>query len=155
MHFEHLYAVRSHQDHLRLVGMPGPAVVVAGSGMCTGGRIVDYLKYGLEDPRNDVFFVGYQAQGTPGRQILRYSGKEDGTVYLDGQKVWIRARIHALSGYSAHADQRGLIEWVQSIREKPVHIKLVHGEPEAQAALGRKLLQLGYPLWAESVYSVG
>jgi len=142
--FDHLYAVKDYKDHLRLMEMPGPAIIIAGSGMCTGGRIIDHLKAGLEDPKNDIFFVGYQASDTPGRDIVKYSQKPGGYVNLDGERILIRAKVHTLTGYSAHADQKGLIEWVQSMSEKPKKIKLVHGEPEAQNALRSRLLQLDY-----------
>ena len=142
--FDHLYAVENHKDHLRLMEIPGPAVIIAGSGMCAGGRIIDHLKAGLEDPKNDIFFVGYQASGTPGRDIIKYSQRPGGYVNLDGEKIFIRAGIHTLTGYSAHADQNDLIEWVKSMPEKPGKIKLVHGEPEAQQTLKNRLLQLGY-----------
>ena len=108
--------------------------------MCTGGRIIEHLKAGIEDSRNDIFFVGYQAKGTPGRDIVRYSQRPGGYVMLDGEKFDIKARVHALSGYSAHADQKGLIEWVASMPETPGRIKLVHGEPGAQKALGEELV---------------
>jgi metallo-beta-lactamase family protein len=142
--FDHLYAVRDYKDHQRLMGMGGPAIIIAGSGMCTGGRIVEHLITGLEDPLNDVFFVGYQAHGTPGRDIIKYSKRPDGYVYLDGNKVSIKAKVHSLSGYSAHADQKGLVEWVESMSEKPGKIKLVHGEPKAQRALAEVLLKKGH-----------
>jgi metallo-beta-lactamase family protein len=124
--------------------MEGPVVIVAGSGMCTGGRIIDHLKAGLENPKNDIFFVGYQAHGTPGRDIVHYSQKLGGYVKLDGEKIFIKANVHALTGYSAHADQKGLLHWVQSMPVKPGEIRLVHGEPEAQNILRNKLSQLGY-----------
>ncbi len=112
--------------------------------MCSGGLIVDHLVHGLEDSRNDVFFIGYQAQGTPGRNILYYSEKPDGYVWLDRKKVFIRANIHKLSGYSAHADQQDLLNWVKAMPVKPETIKLIHGEPEAHQALRKRLLQQGY-----------
>jgi metallo-beta-lactamase family protein len=142
--FDHLYTVNRYQDHKELLDMKGPAVIIAGSGMCTGGRIIDHLKTGLENSKNDVFFVGYQAHGTPGRDIIHYSQKPDGYVRLDGEKVFIKANVHVLTGYSAHADQKGLLHWVQSMSAKPGEIKLVHGEPEAQNTLRDKLSQLGY-----------
>jgi metallo-beta-lactamase family protein len=137
--FEGLYAVERFRDHKRLLEMEGPAIVIAGSGMCTGGRIIEHLKAGLGDEKNDVFFVGYQAKGTPGRDILKYSKRPGGYVMLDGEKFDIKAKVHQLTGYSAHADQRGLIEWVASMPEKPGRIKLVHGEIRAQKALYREL----------------
>ena len=107
--------------------------------MCTGGRIIEHLRRGIEDPRNDIFFVGFQANGTPGRDILKYSKRPGGYVVLDGEKFDIKARVHTLSGYSAHADQKGLIEWVASMAERPGRIKLVHGENMAQEAMRRAL----------------
>jgi metallo-beta-lactamase family protein len=112
--------------------------------MCTGGRIVNHLKAGLPQPVNDVCFVGYQAGGTPGRDIQRYAGKPGGFVVLDGARVEIKARIHVLTGYSAHADQKGLVEWVQAMPQKPAAIKLVHGETHARRALARVLREKGY-----------
>jgi len=137
--FRNLYSVERFRDHKRLLEMVEPAIVIAGSGMCTGGRIIDHLKAGITDRKNDIFFVGYQAKGTPGRDILKYSKRPGGYVVLDGERFDIKTRVHALSGYSAHADQKGLIEWVEAMGEKPGEIKLVHGEPGAQRALYREL----------------
>jgi metallo-beta-lactamase family protein len=142
--FEGLYGVERSRDHRELMRIPGPAVIIAGSGMCNGGRIVNHLKAGLAAPQNDVCFVGYQAYGTPGRDIQRYARKPGGYVYLDRKKVEIRANVHVLTGYSAHADQNGLVEWVQSIPQKPASIKLVHGETKARRVLARVLRKKGY-----------
>lgn len=101
--------------------------------MCTGGRIVDHLKAGLEDPENDLLFVGYQAEGTHGRAIQQYAA--DGYVMLDGERCRIRARVHVLSGYSAHADQRKILQWVRAMPVKPRRIMLVHGEAAARNEL--------------------
>jgi len=133
--FKNLYSVERFRDHKRLLEMDGPAIVVAGSGMCTGGRIVEHLKAGITDRKNDIFFVGYQAKGTPGRDILKYSKRPGGYVMLDGERFDIKAKVHQLTGYSAHADQKGLIEWVKSMPERPGRIKLVHGEARAQKAM--------------------
>ena len=142
--FDNLYAVGSYREHIKLIETPGPCVILAGSGMCTGGRIVDHLKAGLFDSENDIFFVGYQAKGTQGRDIIKYSRKPGGYVYLDGEAIPIKARLHILEGYSAHADQAGLVEWVQSMPEKPGQIKLVHGDPNAKKALAAILAGKGY-----------
>ena len=131
--FKFLYAVESHSDHMRLLDLQGPAVVIAGSGMCSGGRIVDHLKSGLERPENDVLFVGYQAEGTLGRSILKYAKRKDGYVIVDGERLSVKAKVHELSGYSAHADQKDLLAWAKAA--KPGRVKLVHGEPHAQKAL--------------------
>jgi metallo-beta-lactamase family protein len=96
----------------------GPAIIIAGSGMCTGGRIVDHLLAGIEAPRNDILFVGYMAEGTPGREI-QVKAKEKGRVSLDGSTRQVRAGVHVLSGYSAHADQQGVLDWVTGMEGKP------------------------------------
>ena len=144
LNFDRLYAVTNSKDHRRLLESKGPMVILAGSGMCTGGRILDHLKEGIEDPRNDIVFVGYQAHGTPGRYIQEYAGKPGGYVELDGERRSIRAKIHVLGGYSAHADQKELVEWVESMPEKPKAIKLVHGEAGAREVLGDVLRSRGY-----------
>ena len=124
--FKHLYAVERFQDHRRLLTLDGPAIIIAGSGMCTGGRIVNHLRHGLDNPKNDLFFVGYQAQGTPGRAILE-------------GRTPAKAAIHRLTGYSAHADQQTLCSWVAAMPEPPGEIRLVHGEPAAKNVLAKRL----------------
>jgi metallo-beta-lactamase family protein len=143
LEFSGLFGVEEFFDHRELVEWPGAVIVVAGSGMCSGGRIVDHLIGGLEKPENDVVLVGYQAAGTPGRGIQELGGKS-GIVRLDGLKVAVRAGVHVLSGYSAHADQRGLLDWVASMERKPEKIKLVHGEAGARRVLAGRLGELGY-----------
>lgn len=142
--FDHLYAVKRYPNHKKLMDISGPAVIIAGSGMCTGGRILDHLISGLDEPANDIFFVGYQARGTPGRDIMKYSSRQNGYVQLNGCKVPIKAKVHTLSGYSAHADQKGLVDWVDSMPEKPGQIKLVHGDYEARHKLASVLRDKGY-----------
>ncbi len=142
--FEQLYAVRSHKDHLKILEMDGPAIIIAGSGMCSGGRILDHLRSGLEDPKTDILFVGYQAEGTLGRKIVEGANKPGQHVFVEGERCAVNARVHVLGGYSAHADQKGLLEWVASAPQKPGKIKLVHGEAAAREALARKLGGLGY-----------
>ncbi|WP_416137059.1 MBL fold metallo-hydrolase RNA specificity domain-containing protein [Halomonas sp. HK25] len=151
--FENLYTVSSHEEHERtlayLAESGRPAVVIAASGMVSGGRVVNYLKRMLSDPRHCVLFIGYQGSGTPGRDIQRY-GPRGGWVALDGERLDIRARVETVSGYSAHADRRDLLNFVRRMRHPPRHIRLVHGEAEAQRALRETLLawaqEAGYPL---------
>lgn len=124
--FKNLYSVENFRDHRKLMEIKGPAIIIAGSGMCTGGRIVDHLDQGLDNPKNDILFVGYQAKGTPGRRMME-------------GKIPVKAAIHNLSGYSAHADQAMLINWVKSMPEPPKKITLVHGDPHARKALANAL----------------
>lgn len=142
--FKNLYAVENHQHHQKLIDMPGPSIIMAGSGMLTGGRMVSHLEKSLDDPINDVLFVGFQAKGTPGRAILEQAKKHNGYVQLNGHKVPINASIHTLTGFSAHADQAGLLNFVTSMTNKPGAIKLVHGESEAQSSLKHVLSGKGY-----------
>jgi len=142
--FTNLYRVERFKDHEALLQIPGPAIIIAGSGMCTGGRILDHLIQGLADPKNDIFFVGYQVPGTLGYDIIKYAKTSEGYVRIGGRKTLISAGVEQLTGYSAHADQQGLIDWVQSMPEKPGKIKLVHGDDEARKALTQRLHELGY-----------
>lgn len=136
--FAQLTTVDDHATHLGAVDYLSrsarPAVVIAASGMCSGGRIVNYLKAMLGDARHDVLFVGYQAAGTPGRDIQKY-GPRGGYVMLDGQRIDIRAGIHTLGGYSAHADRSDLLNFIGRMGRKPRLVRLVHGDAGAKAAL--------------------
>jgi metallo-beta-lactamase family protein len=114
-----------------------PTTVIAGSGMCTGGRIVNYLKAMLGDKRTGVLFVGYQAAGTPGRDIQKY-GPGQGYVVLDGERVDIRAGVHTLGGYSAHGD---LVRFVNRMRHLRREVRLAHGDEGAKQALKQLLEQ--------------
>ena len=150
--FEQLVTVASHDDHARMVKYLAhsrqPALVLAASGMCAGGRVVNYLKAMLGDPRHDVLFVGYQAAGTPGRAIQRF-GPRGGWVELDGERFDIRCGIHTLGGYSAHADQKDLINFVKRMRVKPREIRLIHGDDRAKQVLKGKLQEFlpGTEIW--------
>jgi len=140
--FEQLTTIGSHREHLQTLAYlrktGRPAVVLAASGMCAGGRVVNYLKTFIDKKTTDIVFVGYQARGTPGRTILRY-GPRHGYVVLDGKRYTIQAQVHVLAGYSAHADQRNLVNFVCRMRRKPSRIHLVHGETAAKVALQKAL----------------
>ncbi|TXK65594.1 MBL fold metallo-hydrolase RNA specificity domain-containing protein [Alkalisalibacterium limincola] len=135
--FEQLITVDSHADHQRMVTHLAhsgrPAIVIAGSGMCTSGRIVNHLKAMLGDARHDVLFVGYQGRGTPGRAIQQRG--QGGWVDLDGERFNIHANVDTIGGYSAHADQKGLLKFVTGMRRWPSEIRVVHGDPGAKRAL--------------------
>jgi metallo-beta-lactamase family protein len=143
--FEQVKTVDSHELHLKVVrhlaAIAQPAIVIAASGMCSGGRIVNYLKAMLPDPRHDVLFSGYQAAGTPGRVIQREGAKAGGggTVELDGEVVPIRAGVHTLGGYSAHADQKDLLNFIGRIPKAPAHVRIVHGDDGAKDELARRV----------------
>ena len=142
LNYEQLVAIDDHDAHLtnvrRLALSAEPAIVIAASGMCAGGRVVNYLKAMLGDARHNVLFVGYQARGTPGNAIQTF-GPRGGYVEFDGERITIRAGIHTLSGYSAHADRDDLTRFITRMRHLPGEVRLVHGEDEVRAALAAHL----------------
>jgi metallo-beta-lactamase family protein len=142
--YEQLVAIDTHEAHLanvrRLARSGEPAIVIAASGMCAGGRVVNYLKAMLGDARHNVLFVGYQARGTPGNAIQTH-GPRGGHVDLDGERIAIRAGIHTLSGYSAHADRDDLTRFVTRMRHLPSEVRLVHGEDAVREAFAAHLRQ--------------
>jgi metallo-beta-lactamase family protein len=140
--FDQLTTIGDHETHLKCVQALArshmPAIVIAASGMCSGGRVVNYLKAMLGDPRHDVLFCGYQAAGTPGR-VIQSQGPRGGAVELDGERFPIRAAIHTLGGYSAHADQRNLLDFIGRMPTLPRQVRLVHGDDGAKRELQRRL----------------
>ena len=114
------------------------AIVIAGSGMCTGGRIVHHLKHNLPRSECDLVFTGYQAAGTLGRALV--DGRDE--VGIHGSTVPVKARVHTLGGFSAHGDQADLLRWYSGIAGRPP-VWLVHGERDASAALRDAFAGLG------------
>jgi metallo-beta-lactamase family protein len=139
--FENLTTVDTHSEHIAIINYLAsrqtPAIILAASGMCSGGRIVNYLERFLPDKTTDVLFVGYQGHGTLGRDIQKY-GPRNGYVFINDTRITINAQVHTISGYSAHADQNGLVKFVTGMRKKPSHIKIVHGDEDAKRALASK-----------------
>lgn len=111
------------------------AIVISASGMATGGRVLHHLKYRLPNPNDTILFIGYQAEGTRGRTILE--GKPE--VKIHGQQIPIRARIENISGFSAHADYNEILAWLIGFNRPPLKTFIVHGEPDASAALAEKI----------------
>ena len=133
---------RTVDDSMALNERREPAVIVAGSGMVQGGRIIHHLKRRLDDPRHAVCFVGYQAAGTRGRAI------RDGAdvVVLHGQQIEVRAEVHQIDTLSAHADRQELVQWGRALPTPPARVFLNHGEDPARKALEAALVhELGWP----------
>lgn len=139
--WETLFVVKRGKDSYRLRELPGPLLIIAGSGMCTGGRIVRHLIDGLPDPNTVVLFVGYQAEGTQGRRI-QVAAKAGGTITLDGEEVLVRARIETLQGLSAHADRAELLAWLRHL-PTPKALALHHGDEEAQRSFATYVTDQG------------
>ncbi|WP_018233599.1 MBL fold metallo-hydrolase RNA specificity domain-containing protein [Thioalkalivibrio thiocyanodenitrificans] len=127
---------RSVEDSMAINRIQGGAIIIAGAGMCNGGRIRHHLKYNLWHQNTHVIIVGFQAAGTLGRRLVDGADK----VKLLGSEVAVKAEIHTLGGFSAHAGQTQLLAWAAGFRDRPA-FHLVHGEPEAQQALAGALKQ--------------
>lgn len=140
--FDNLVTIDTYEDHAmlldRLKQKGESAIVIAAGGMCEGGRVVDFLRELLPDERTDVLFVGFQAQNTLGRKLL--DGAE--SVTIDDDEIEVRADITQIGGYSAHADQNELLEFIQSMEAPPGHVRVMHGEEHQQRAFAEKISEL-------------
>ncbi len=123
------------QDSMALNDVPGPCMIMAGAGMCNAGRIVHHLRNNLYKPETAVIIVGYQAEGSLGRQLV------DGNklVSIFGEKVAVKASIHTLGGFSAHAGQTDLLTWLGAMTSSRPRVVLVHGEDRAREPFAEKI----------------
>jgi metallo-beta-lactamase family protein len=144
----------SPKDSARIAMAPRPLMIVASSGMLTGGRILQHLHEFIGDPGAVLLFVGYQGEGTLGAHLQ--AGVK--TIHLDGQEREVRCQVRSISGFSAHADQSELLAWIgglASSERRPRRVFLVHGDPDAEEALAPKVRALGLdvyrPAWREEV----
>lgn len=125
--FPSLTMVRTVDQSKAINYIAGSAMIIAGSGMCTGGRIKYHLVRNISRPESTILFVGYQAMGTLGREIV----DGDKEVRILGQKYPVRAKVAQIHGFSAHADRDELFRWLSALQKPPRHLFIVHGEPEA------------------------
>ncbi|KFA95179.1 MBL fold metallo-hydrolase [Vibrio sp. ER1A] len=143
LNFAQCVVIESHQEHCRVVNRLSStgeaAIVISASGMCQGGRVVDYLKALLPDRRTDIVFCGYQATDTLGWEIQMRKKQ----VWIEGKKVAVNALVHCLSGYSAHADQNDLIRFVLGCGSEIKQLHLIHGDSDAKQEIVRKLIGMG------------
>ncbi|MEO9257258.1 MAG: MBL fold metallo-hydrolase [Crocinitomicaceae bacterium] len=119
--------VEDFKDTLKWISTPFPKIIIAGSGMATGGRVLSYLQSYIENPQNTVLFTGYQGEGTRGRKLL--SGANEIKIY--GKYYEVKAQIKIINGLSAHGDQKELINWMSEIKNKPEKVFIIHGERQA------------------------
>jgi metallo-beta-lactamase family protein len=141
--FDGLHYVSEVDDSKAIDAMDHPAIVIAASGMCEGGRVLHHLRSTIEDPRNAVLIVGFQAQHTLGRRIVERRPE----IRIFGVMRPLRAEVTVLDGFSAHADQHGLLAFAEAVRDRgPLRqVVLVHGEPAAQDVLAAELGKRGFP----------
>ena len=137
LRFPSLRVVRDVRESKSINDLKGPAVVMSTSGMCTAGRIKHHLARHIGDPASTVLFVGYQSQGTLGRQIL--DGNRE--VRIHGGSRLVRARVRQIQGVSGHADRNGLLQWLNHFQQPPRQLFITHGEQQASLALAEEVRQ--------------
>jgi len=134
--FPHLKFARTREDSMKINGIQSGAIIIAGSGMCNGGRILHHFKHNLWNRKNAVMFVGFQAKGTMGRNIVEGAK----FIHLYNEKININASIHTINGFSAHADQSELIGWMKNFQRLD-KIFLIHGEEEKQLIFKEEIMK--------------
>ena len=145
--FRNLRLAITPDESKRINENPEPKVIISASGMCEAGRIRHHLKHNLWKSQNLILFVGYQAEETLGRALIEGEKR----VRLFGEEIAVRAEIRSLKGTSGHADQNGLIAWLEKFERKPRTVFLNHGTEESIAALNEELKERGYAV--ETPYS--
>jgi metallo-beta-lactamase family protein len=145
--FSNLFYAREADESRAINAVDSPQIIISSSGMANNGRILHHLKYNIFKKNCTILFVGYQAFGTLGRQIT--DGEK--LISIMGDKYSVNARVESIHGYSAHADQNGLLKWISTASEKPRNVFLVHGEAESKQALQMKLSEHGFSSLIPSV----
>jgi metallo-beta-lactamase family protein len=128
---KYIHATPTAEESKRLNDVRGPCMIIAGSGMCNAGRITHHLRHNLWRPETSVLIVGYQAEGTLGRRLV----EGDKSVKIFGERVAVRAQIHKLGGFSAHAGQKELLKWFNAMAPCRPKVVLTHGEDKARQVL--------------------
>ena len=147
----HFTVVSSYRETMELRTNNKPKIVIAGSGMLTGGRMLNYLETQAQNPNNTLLFVGYQAEGTRGRKLLE--GEKELKVY--GKWVPFHMQVAEIEGLSAHADHKELMDWMSEIRNNPKRIFIVHGEKESAEALQKGIKETyGWNSEIPQLYSI-
>ncbi len=135
--FEMMRYTRSTAESKALNALPEPAVIISASGMAEAGRILHHLKNNIEDPRNTILIVGWQAPNTLGRRLVERQPR----VRIFGEEYELKAQVAKINGFSAHADRDELLEWTGHLAQRPSHTYIVHGEEEASLAFANSLRQ--------------
>ncbi len=148
---KHFHIVSSYKETWEIIDDQRPKIIIAGSGMVTGGRVLTYLKHFLDKPNTSILLVGYQAEGTRGRQLLEGAHE----LKLFGKYYSVKAVVAHLEGLSAHADQGELLDWLSAIKNVPEKVFLIHGEPTALDAFRVKLKDsYGWNIMIPKLYQV-
>lgn len=141
--FPYLSIVKDIEESKQINNVSGRAIIIAGSGMLHGGRILHHLKHNIWKKENAVIFVGYQAKGTLGRLIV----EKEKEVNILGERFKVNAQIHTINGFSSHADQNELMEWITAVKVKPQKVCLVHGDEDVMKVYKSKLEEKGFNVY--------
>lgn len=149
--FPDLKMCRTTEESKAVNSFSGPAIIIAGSGMCTGGRIKHHLAQNIGKPKNTVLFVGYQAVGTLGRVILEGARE----VRIHGQNFAVKAGVKKINGFSAHADRNEIFRWLSGVKRAPRRVFITHGEPDTAVKFSDWLTkETGWPTTVPSYLDV-
>jgi metallo-beta-lactamase family protein len=149
--FDELTYSRTSEESIAINETSGPAIVIAGNGMCTAGRIKHHLKHNIWRKGSSLVIVGFQAEGTLGRAIIEGAN----SIRIFGEKLLVKARVFTIGGFSAHADQQGLLQWLEDFENPAMQVYMIHGEKsvsEGFAALARQ--KLGFDTHVPGIGSV-
>ncbi len=149
--FDELTYSRTSEESIAINETPGPAIVIAGNGMCTAGRIKHHLKHNIWRKGSSLVIVGFQAEGTLGRAIIEGAN----SIRIFGEKLLVKAKVFTIGGFSAHADQQGLLQWLEDFENPAMQVYMIHGEKsvsESFAALVRQ--KLGFDTHVPGIGSV-
>ncbi|MEN8097517.1 MAG: MBL fold metallo-hydrolase [Chloroflexota bacterium] len=138
--FPGLEYTRSVESSKAINKLDGPAIIISASGMCEAGRIQHHLKNNIENPKNTILIVGWQAPNTLGRRIV----EKTPVVRIFGEEYQLRAQVETINGFSAHADVRELLDWVGNINDPPTHTFVIHGEENQSLSFAKELERRGH-----------
>jgi metallo-beta-lactamase family protein len=131
----HIHSAASVEESKKLNDIHYPAIIISASGMATGGRVLHHLKHRIDDYRNTILFIGFQAQGTKGRFLV--DGAEE--IRIHKQNFRVKARIEYMDGLSAHADYEEMLQWLSTFKKPPRKTFLVHGEESASQSMAEHI----------------
>jgi metallo-beta-lactamase family protein len=145
--FPELVKTQSVDESKKINSENGPFIIIAGNGMCTGGRIKHHIRNNIEDPKNTLLFIGYQTKGTLGYWIK----KGEKQIRLLGDSKRVNAKIETIEGFSAHADYNDLIKWLKNFSPKPKKVYIIHGDEEESRAFFKKIVKEDFKAYIPSL----
>jgi metallo-beta-lactamase family protein len=146
--FPNLTITSTVNESKKLNDLEGPCIIIAGNGMCTGGRIKHHIRNSIDNPKNTLMFVGYQVRGTLGYWIKQGQKR----VRLLGTEVDVRAKIETIDGFSAHADYKELITWLENYSPKPKKVFIIHGDDDQAQAFSKKIGKEGFNSYVPNLW---